>query len=341
MALAVWRELGVTISREDTAAILEEIADSTDRPADLATMLTRRGLNQENADTLSQLLLVNVLCTFGALRVNRDGTLLLVQPVSSSAADFIRSVAAYLRAGQSVLSDLERDRVDDGPYSGTEVLSGPQLLYLMERQRAAANASASTLRTSHVVQVLIKVRLRLEGGSYYLVQFDPRAGDFQLIGGHIRDSDDGPDEAAKRELREELPNAGWQFSAGDRLIQAGEVDVATVSRTTAVNTRYIMTFYHVTRAQGQVHPGPGDRWVSEKELLAGRTKDGQPINSLGVQRLNERLPGGLASLPPSVRRHQRRGLREAIRAHPWEAASIAIGTLLGVAGIVLTILLSS
>ncbi|MFG3348768.1 NUDIX domain-containing protein [Streptomyces sp. NPDC048018] len=304
------------------AALLEAVAEHAGPPVPLSELGRRAGLSGPVADAAAPMVGA-LLGAFGVLRPGQDPVV-----VSPQARCFLRSIASYVRSGRSVLDNWERPGTAEPPYTGRQVLSGPQFLYLAEERRLALDPDAEPLRRTEVVQVVVKTRLRGRGGrAHYLVLYDDRARQYQLPGGHVRSSDADARAAAFRELEEELP--GYHHVPGrDSLRELGTVPIVQLSRTFGAITEYRITFFQLECPVADLPVGPGGRWVPEADVLDPTTTlDGASLNVAALEELDRSLPGRLSGLPLSLPGVRRRSLREVVRDRPWEVVGLVIGVL--------------
>ncbi|WP_244258196.1 NUDIX hydrolase [Streptomyces sp. Tu 2975] len=269
-----------------------------------------------------------LVSAFGAMReeIAPDGTV-AAAVVSPQAAYFLRGLAAYLRTGHAILDNWERAGADAGPYSGNQVLAGPQFLYLSESRRLALDADAVPLREVNIVQVVVKTRRGRGAGAQYLLQYDERARQYQLPGGHVRTTDADHWATAIRELEEEL--AGYTYRPDrDVLTRLGVIDAVQPSRTHGAVTGYRVTFFHLKTDRDRLLLGPGAHWAGEEQLLDPDFRIGRAgLNVTALARLHATLPGGLGGLPWSHPGSLRRPVRQVISDRPWEAAGLAVGVI--------------
>ncbi|GAB2814919.1 hypothetical protein GCM10022221_10990 [Actinocorallia aurea] len=148
------------------------------------------------------------------------------------------------------------------------------------------------------------------------------------MGGHRRHDDATVGHTALRELEEELTDFSFE-EGSDTLTELAVIEDTAVSRTYGSLTLYVLTVHHLRTQRNRVLPGPGDRWVTEAELLRGRTRDGESIRSPAA-RVDAAIPGGLARLDATVPALRRTGIADVVRTHPWEVT----GTVFGVLGLV-------
>lgn len=320
---------------EALAAILESIPAENDGPRRINELCHQLGMQTDQEKRAFKAILT-FLTPFEVLDLSKDASgELLFKASTRHALLFLRSYAAYLREGKSILTDWDRSSNPDGPYFARETLSGPEFLYLIERQRSEGRTDVIPLRETSVSQVIIKAQVRGLKGDAYLMQFDSEAQQFQLIGGHRRSTDPDDRTTAIRELQEELSKNQFNFRERDQLIQLATHDMVRMSRAFGVNTKYRFSFFLLKMPGGQLKLGPADRWVTQREIEAGVTREGSliAIDALGALRAG--LVGGLESLPLSLPAAQKRRLREIAREHHWEIA----GLLIGILGIIITLVL--
>ncbi|MGW0877662.1 NUDIX hydrolase [Streptomyces sp. NPDC002740] len=321
--------------RTTTAVLLERLADQQGtRPVTVEDLGVLAGLAPVEAATSVPVVLA-LAGAFGVLREEStpDGAS-ATAVISPQAAYFLRCLAAYVRSGHTVLDNWERAGTDTGPFTAGQVLAGPQFLHLAETHRLALDPAAPPLRQVDVVQVLVKSRLRRRGSrARYLLQYDERARQYQLPGGHTRASDADARATAVRELEEELDGYAHR-SDRDVLTELGVVEAVQPSRTHGALTGYRMTFFLLKTDTDRLRPGPGARWVDEGDLLDADFRIGRAsLNVTALSRLEAMLPGGLRGLPWSLPDPPLRGLG-VINDHPWEVAGLVIGVVGLVASLV-------
>lgn len=315
--------------RMTTALLLEFLASREGTgPVTVEELGCLAGLGPAEADIAVPGVLA-IAGAFGVLREEStpDGTA-ATAVISPQAAYFLRCLAAYVRSGQTILDNWERARTDSEPFTAGQVLAGPQFLHLAETHRLALDPGAPPLRAVDVVQIVVKSRLRRRGSrARYLLQYDERARQYQLPGGHVRASDADPRAAAVRELEEELDGYVHEPDR-DVLTELGVVGAVQPSRTHGALTEYRMTFFLLKTDADLLRPGPGAAWVDEEDLLDPGFRVGRAsLNVTALRSLEATLPGGLRGLPWSLPDPPRRGLGEAVRDRPWEVAGLVIGVI--------------
>ena len=181
----------------------------------------------------------------------------------------------------------------------------PGLLRLLEQQRIEAaertGNPAIAAREQSAVSLLIVQRANEE--TQLLHQFDIAAGQYQLIGGRLEPGE-LLEAAAWRELQEEIGVSQPQPLRADEITLSPAIDkplmLQNISATYGVLTHYTFFAYHLRRVGSVFQSGPLDRWISVREMLAGRADDGQSLGFGDIARsLDTRLQGGLAALPSS------------------------------------------
>ncbi|MEW1828478.1 NUDIX hydrolase [Streptomyces sp. NPDC088196] len=316
-------------ARARTATVLERLAQQWGTaPVTPRELGHRAGLAPAEADGVVPTVLA-LAGAFGVLREEpaQDGAT-TVAVISPQAAYFLRSLAAYLRSDHTILDNWERAVIEAGPYTDGQVLAGPQLLHLAESRRLTLDTDAEPLREVDVVQVVVKVRHRGRGArAQYLLQYDERARQYQLPGGHVRSSDGDRRAAAVRELEEEL--AGYVHRPDrDVLTELGTIEAVQPSRTFGAVTAYRVVLFHLKTDAERLLLGPGARWVAADRLFDPDFRLGHAtLNVTALSRLNDMLPGGLQGLPLSVPEPLTRTVRELLRERPWEAVGLAIGVI--------------
>lgn len=316
-------------ARTQTAAVLERLAQQSGAaPVTVRELGHRAGLAPAEADRVVPAVLA-LVGAFGILReeLAQDGAP-AVAVISPQAAYFLRSLAAYVRSDHTILHNWERAVIEGGPYTDGQALAGPQFLHLAESRRLALDADAVPLREVDVVQVVVKVRHRGRGTrAQYLLQYDERARQYQLPGGHVRSSDGDRRAAAVRELEEEL--AGYVHRPDrDVLTELGTIEAVQPSRTFGAVTAYRVVLFHLKTDAERLLLGPGARWVTADRLLDPDFRIGHAtLNVTALSRLDGTLPGGLQSLPLSIPEPLTRTVRELVRERPWEAAGLAVGVI--------------
>lgn len=307
---------------ETVARILEAIPASVDGVTSATEIATAADLNPGGAAQVNAVLMLLGVFNVLAVQADQNGEP-LVKAATPLAHGFIRSLAEYVRGESIILRNWGRTGVTDPPYTESTLLSGPQFLYAMESNRLAQRgSSAAALSEVEIAQAVIKSAAAPGGKAHYLVQYDTRARQYQLIGGHRRHDDPTIKHTIIRELEEELTDFGFN-SATDTLAELTRFERSGVSRTYAVLTQYNITIFHLRTRRHRLALGPTDRWVTESELLNGRTTDGKPI----IFSAFHDLPDGLAGLEPTVPPTRRNVWRDLVRRHPWEVAGIILAIL--------------
>jgi 8-oxo-dGTP pyrophosphatase MutT (NUDIX family) len=129
-----------------------------------------------------------------------------------------------------------------------------------------------------------------DGQKLWLAQWNPKWRRYHFVAGHRR-----PDETFReclvREIAEELrlsEGPDYQVSS-ERPIHLEFLDS---SESTQTQTRYLMELFRVElspAAGAKVASDPENRWLTESEVQAGRTRDGQPVSAT-MRRLLAAMP---------------------------------------------------
>jgi hypothetical protein len=319
-------------------ALLEAIPREDQDAKALMRLCDEAGLPQHEAVGFSRAVSA-YLGIFAAIsRTDGPDDDISIKATTRFSSYFIRSLAAHIREERSVLYDWGRHANPDGITHPADMLKGPQFLTQMERERNAGSEDLQILplRETHVSQLIIKAKVRALGPCY-LMEYDQAARMYQLKGGHRRDGDANSDITMQRETLEELPGNEFDFRSRDRLEFFTRVDTILMSRTLGVNTLYHFSFYlaHFGRRRLRINPA-SDRWLTQKEVQAGRTRNGIVIASEWLEALQEHLPGGIPSLPYSLDNTQMTTLRQVVRDRRWEVAGLAVGVI----GIIVAIVIA-
>ena len=221
----------------------------------------------------------------------------------------LESLASYLESGQTLVADwrkrgIKRLGSDDG---GHILESGAAFLYLLEQRRRQIIPNPPPSRYVRVAQVIIKRQNPESGMPEILMQYDERAGQYQLIGGRWRESD-GKDlkATAIREVAEELPKAALvpeKDYALQPVVEDLQPDVG-LSPTFGALTSYAFWIYHMTDLHKAVPLQSIDQWVPIAQILEGYVMEvggaRREFTRPGLFRqLDDAIPGGLLGLRDS------------------------------------------
>jgi len=215
---------------------------------------------------------------------------------------FLASWSWYVRTGHALIDGWSRPGV---PRSSHALDSAVYLLSLMERKRVRlAGVDVEPSRRQSVSFDLIKTHR--DGKSYYLLEWDRTADQYQLIGGHSTD-DAGPEVTAVEELIEELdvPNE-HRFEAGrdftlDPQPNPPPFSWRSISQTVGALTEYDVHFYRVQLHVRRLRLAEHHRWLTVEEMLNGRTASGRRTGDPSLFReIDARLDGGLDGVADSV-----------------------------------------
>ncbi len=126
-----------------------------------------------------------------------------------------------------------------------------------------------------------------KGQKLWLAQWNAKWGAYHFVGGHKRPAETFR-ECLVREVAEEIElgeGADYQVSSAPPI----HLEFADFSESTQAQTCYIMELFGVdlgSGAQAKVDRNAENRWLTDAEIEAGRTRDGQPV-SLTMKRLLE------------------------------------------------------
>ena len=244
-------------------------------------------------DAIGQGLAV-LLETWGAVELSDAG----IRATSQPAYYFLHSLAAWVEADGHVIEDWSEQH---GARPGEGLQHGTSLVFLLEQERLRRFPDAPAIRFTSVAEVLI---VRTGEPRQFLVQWDARAGQYQVIGGRQKDDLDWQEpieQTAIRELEEELDyqvnHEARDFSLA--FLAAFEGD-KRLSPSFGALTAYRFTFFQALNLP-PIRLGPNDRWVTRAELLAGQTEDGRPVRGNHIRPLEEAMGKRIDELPSSFR----------------------------------------
>ncbi len=279
----------MTLSRRDLAAWLRAIPQSRHEPIPPHALPHGEGVGMG---------LPILLETWGAVALTAAG----IRAVSQPAYYFLHSLAAWLEAPGHVIEDWSEAhgaRPDEGLKHGTS------LVFLLEQERVSRYPDASPIRFTAVAEVLV---VTWDHPPRFLVQWDARAGQYQIIGGRRKEDRDWIEpieQTAIRELEEELCDQ-VRFERGDFQLDflAAFQGARRLSPSFGALTAYHFTFFHA-RDLPPLDLCPLNRWVTRAELVAGRTHDGKPVRGGHIRPLEARLGHTIDELPSSFRNTER------------------------------------
>ena len=236
--------------------------------------------------------LAALLATWGAVDLSAQG----VRAASQPAYYFLHSLAAWAESGEAIVGDwseVEGVRPDAG------VQHGSSLVFLMEQERLRRQPDAPAIRRTEVAEALV---VRPGHPPQFLVQWDARAGQYQVLGGRRKDDRDWQEpieQTAIRELEEEL-HEQVSYAAGDFTLSflASFEGNKRVSPSFGALTAYHFTFYQALNLP-PIELGADDRWVTRDEMLAGRTADGRPLRANHIPPLEAAMGKRIDQLPSS------------------------------------------
>jgi len=238
--------------------------------------------------------LVALLEAWGAVELSDAG----IRAVSQPAYYFLHSLAAWMETEGSIITDWSEEV---GARAGQGWQHGTSLVYLLESERVRRFPDAPAIRFTAVAEVLI---VSPEQPRRFLVQWDERAGYYQVIGGRQKDDLNWQEpiaHTAARELEEELAYQIRQEKGDFTLEFLAEFEGEKhLSPSFGALTSYHFTFFQA-RNLPPIQLGPNDLWVTREELLAGQTEDGRPVRGGHIPPLEAKMGKTIDALPSSFR----------------------------------------
>jgi 8-oxo-dGTP pyrophosphatase MutT (NUDIX family) len=217
--------------------------------------------------------LLDMLAYLGLVSVDDENATL--QVVSVQAGHFLQMMMALGDVRKPLVADWHSEGVTSAMEHPFE--KGVDLLAAAERLRLDMMPESYPLRETVAVLGLIARRTK-SGERQYLLVWDEPAQRWQLVGGQASVQDTSLQAALLRELAEEL--ACEPLSAGVHVQVAAIGTPFHLQRFSPTYGMLTRTVFHVFAVQFLIPlplPPTGTRWVSEAELCAQRTGDGQPI----------------------------------------------------------------
>ena len=249
--------------------------------------------------------LLTFLQVFDVLNIRKDTKSgdMKIKASSEIATFFLKSLSQYIRKDFKLTSNW------DSPGIGKELLkenaftSGAHLVYFIENKRIKHYHEKTSIRTAQISQGIIKSEVGGYTKPVYLFHWDEEAKQYQLIGGHVRSKDTDPSEALKKEIREELSGVQLTYQKDYELKEiADDISFLDQSTTVGAYTEYKATLYQIIFKKPKIRLGPGDIWITWKELLQGKTKHGERIANDTMKILNDKYAGKIESLQLSFKK---------------------------------------
>lgn len=288
------------------AAFLAAIPKSNEKAIFVSELLPKvRGKKQREKILAAVDSLVLILKVFGAVKitVDRKKKAKKVKAKSEYAFYFLHSLAEYIQNDLPLISNWEKPAITESLTSESILTWGTQFLYLMEEKRIKRLGKQHPTRLVEMAQVIIKAKVRGISQPAYLVQYDHKAGRFQLIGGRRRKKDKTILSTIKREIGEELPLNKFVYGQNYRLKPLIEkVEFFNLSPTFGAFTKYTLTVYQMFVDEKKIKLGKSDRWLTASELRKGVTKDGILVASFFQH--EKYFEGKYEDLPLSVKQVQ-------------------------------------
>jgi hypothetical protein len=228
-----------------------------------------------------------------------------IRAKSQTAKYALNSLAASLQADIPLIENWKTRGVQDDPFH-----NGASFLYAIEQRRLAAAIPATPSRRERVAQVLI-CRRRPQQEQELLFQYDPRARQYQLIGGRWSPRDGDSHDLHRtmvREIEEELPANTLVYGRDYKLdlVTSDLKPPPSLSPTFGALTEYHFHIYYLHDLSQPLILGNDDCWVPVSQI-----RDGGVLNEQGeriafarldlYQAIEDAIPGGFDALADSVR----------------------------------------
>jgi hypothetical protein len=224
---------------------------------------------------------------------------------SQTAKYALNSLAASLQADLLLVENWKTRGVEEHPFH-----NGASFLYAIEQRRLEAAVPATPSRRERVAQVLI-CRRRPHQEQELLFQYDPKARQYQLIGGRWSPRDGESHDLHRtivREIEEELP-ANTLIYGRDyqlELITSNLTPPPSLSPTFGALTEYHFHIYYLHNLLRPLILGNDDCWVPVSQIRAGGVLNDQGERIAFdradlYQEIEATIPGGFDSLADSVR----------------------------------------
>ncbi|MFC2146699.1 hypothetical protein ACFLRT_04990, partial [Acidobacteriota bacterium] len=265
--------------------------------------------------------------------IDSENSKIKIKAKAESAIYFIKSLATYIRKELIFVSNWDdRLGIGESVVPSLVLRSGAHLVYQMEHQRVIKLNDCTPIRVVKVSQAIIKAKIRGHSKPVYLVQYDDKALQFQLIGGRRKSTENDALSVMIREIDEELTKNHLVFQKDYELKElVPDLKYCELSRTFGAYTEYHFTIYQMFIKRSQIILGPNDRWVTLEEMLSGMDKTGISVALRYGKKLDEILSGGFEGLPLSLDVVQRRPLKKILK----ERWAIIIQIILGIISAIL------
>jgi hypothetical protein len=228
-----------------------------------------------------------------------------IRAKSQTAKYALNSLASSLQADLSLIENWKARGVEPHPFH-----NGASFLYAIEQRRIASNIPATPSRHERVAQVLICQR-RPNQEQEFLFQYDPKARQYQLIGGRWSPRDGDSHDLQRtmvREIEEELPENTLVYGQTYqlKLVTNNLTPPPSLSPTFGALTEYRFHIYYLHGLSQPLVLGDDDRWVPVSQIRAGAVinDQGERIafhRSTLYMSIEAAIPGGFGSLADSVR----------------------------------------
>lgn len=142
---------------------------------------------------------------------------------------------------------------------------------------------------TYFVGAVALIRREHEAQLWWLVQWNYESQRFHFVG--------GPKEGEEsfRDCLDRQVSQGFDLRVGkDYIVSRGpraHLQFTAISESTEEETQYVLELFDVQlfgkEAPEKIGSDSRNRWVTEEEILSGKTRDGEPISRLMTQLLSQ------------------------------------------------------
>jgi 8-oxo-dGTP pyrophosphatase MutT (NUDIX family) len=186
---------------------------------------------------------------------------------------FLQSLSAHLTDQIQPAFDWETGLDQDRTPA-----QGSRLLAELEAVRKQRVAQPTPIREVEAVNAII-LRREVEGVSL-LMQYDPKANQYQLIGGKVEPDDLDATATILREMQEELYRPDLQIPDHFQLTELNDYHTTTLSPSFGVITRYSIQFFHIHDVKFTLPIDAQTQWIELSRVRQGLATDGRKVSDL-------------------------------------------------------------
>lgn len=208
---------------------------------------------------------ITLLQTIGIVVIDENQC---IKASSQTAKYMLESLASFVEHDLNLVDEWKRRGVYPNEDAGV-FQNGATLLYEMEKRRMALLEAPAASRTEEVVQILIKRTNAITGLAELLMQYDTNADQYQLIGGRRSPADLTLQDAAIREIKEEIvDDIQFKKDYDLNLLIPKMMMGSTLSPTFGALTDYHFSIYHMLNLRQDITLDTNDSWVEVDSLLS-------------------------------------------------------------------------